>query len=151
MLENLIKSIYEARLRKEKLEKDVAEIKEKIETLDKYIDDTSSELLNEMMTTDQTEYQHDGLIASRYKKESIGYNDEAAVVEYLKNNYDGKYIRTKITESLDKNQLKKAIKTDTELAQTLDSMTSKKVTEYVVVTTLENHQKMLEHMNESKQ
>lgn len=150
MLENLMKSIYEAKLEKEKLEKDIAEIKEKIESLDKYIDQNSTELLNEMTLNDQTEYQHDDLIAERFVKESIGYTDEAAVLEYLKNTYDGKYIRTKITESLDKNQLKKAIKSDNELAQALDSMTSRKTTEYVVVTTIENHQKMLEHMNESK-
>ena len=56
---------------------------------------------------------------------------------YLGEKYNGQYIKTKVTENLDKNALKKAIKTDMALAEALESMTVKSITEYVVVTDVE--------------
>ena len=64
----------------------------------------------------------------------------------MKEKYDGKYIKTKITESLDKTNLKKAIKTDAALAKALEDMTVTNVTEYVVVQDIINNEKMLEHI-----
>ena len=57
---------------------------------------------------------------------------------------------TKTTTSLDKTVLKKDLKVDASLKEDLKDFVGDRVVEYVTVTTAENHQKMLEHIEESK-
>lgn len=148
-LNELMRIIYNLKREKENAERVIAGLKLKISGLDENIDSLSSTLLREMQSSETKELKIDELVATMFKRENIGYKSDEDVLKYLKENYGGKYIKTKITESLDKNNLKKAIKTDAALAKALEDMTVTNVTEYVVVTNQTNTQKMLEHINES--
>lgn len=148
---NLIKAIYEAKASKEIFEANIAELKCKIDALDADIEKHNEELLAELKEDGSLEYISDtGLYANVFKKESVGYTNDADVLKYLKENNYNEYVKTKITESLDKRPLSKALKIDEKLAAALEAMTVKTTLEYVVVTSAENHQKMLEHIEESK-
>ena len=145
-LNKLIRTIYNLKREKENAEKVIAGLKLKISDLDENIDSLSNTLLKEMQGSEIEELNFEELVATVFKRENIGYKSDEDVLKYLKENYDGKYIKTKITESLDKTNLKKAIKTDTVLAKALEDMTTTSVTEYVVVQDIINHEKMLEHI-----
>ena len=148
---NLIKAIYEAKASKEIFEANIAELKGKIDDLDADIEKHNEELLAELKEDGALEYISDtGLYANVFKKESVGYTNDADVLKYLKENNYNEYVKTKITESLDKRPLSKALKTDEKLAAALEAMTIKTTLEYVVVTNAESHQKMLEHIEEGK-
>lgn len=149
---NLIAAIYAAKASKEIFEADMENLKFKINTLDADIEKHNEELLAELKSDGAAEYISDtGLYANVFKKENIGYTSDADVLKYLKENNYNEYVKTKITESLDKRPLSKALKTDEKLAAALEAMTVKTTTEYVVVTNAENHQKMLEHIEEGKE
>ena len=90
----------------------------------------------------------ENLVAAIFKKENIGYTSDSAVLDYLKANNRSDLIKVKVTESLDKVALKKALKTDAALSESLEAMTVHSITEYVVVTSEANYEKMLEHINE---
>ena len=62
------------------------------------------------------------------------------------------FIKTVTTtkESVDKKELKKAFNRDTALKESYKDFYGTKLTEYVTVTTEENHNKMFEHMEEHK-
>lgn len=150
-MENIVKAIFELKKEKEIIDNQLIDFKSKATELDNQIKAMSTELLEGMKSFDDIkEFEVDNIIASRYQRETIGYTSENDVLAYLKENYKGQYINTKVIETLDKNPLKKAVKTDDVLAKALESMTIKTITEYVVVTDVENHQKMLEHIKESK-
>ena len=145
-LNKLMRTIYNLKREKENAEKVIAGLKLKISDLDENIDSLSSTLLKEMQSSEIEELKFEELVATVFKRENIGYKSDEDVLKYLKENYDGKYIKTKITESLDKTNLKKAIKTDAALAKALEDMTVTNVTEYVVVQDIINNEKMLEHI-----
>ena len=145
-LNKLMRTIYNLKREKENAEKVIAGLKLKISDLDENIDRLSNTLLREMQSSKIEELKFEELVATVFKRENIGYKSDEDVLKYLKENYDGKYIKTKITESLDKTNLKKAIKTDTVLAKALEDMTVTNVTEYVIVQDIINHEKMLEHI-----
>lgn len=145
-LNELMRVIYNLKREKENAEKVIAGLKLKISYLDENIDSLSSTLLREMQSSETKELKIDELVATVFKRENIGYKSDEDVLKYLKENYDDKYIKTKITESLDKTNLKKAIKTDAVLAKALEDMTVTNVTEYVVVQDIINNEKMLEHI-----
>lgn len=145
-LNELMRVIYNLKREKENAEKVIAGLKLKISDLDENIDSLSSTLLREMQSSETKELKIDELVATVFKRENIGYKSDEDVLKYLKENYGDKYIKTKITESLDKINLKKAIKTDAVLAKALEDMTVTNVTEYVVVQDIINNEKMLEHI-----
>lgn len=149
-MENLIKDIYKAKETKEAIESKINDLKAELEQVEAYIEDCSNDLLNRMKSQETKEISVDNLVAETFTRENIGYTSDKDVLEYLKNNGYSQYVKTKVTESLDKTPLKKAIKADEKLAQALDSMTVKTISEYVVVTTKENHEKMLEHIEKNK-
>lgn len=151
-IEKLIQEIYGLKVVKKQKKESLEQIKLDIERLDNKIETLSQELLEEFKNNNLPRYTLDdkNLIAEKFSKENIGYTSDSDVLNYLKTNYNSQYIKTKITESLDKNALKKAIKTDSVLAAALQSMTVKSVTEYIVVTDTENYKRMLEHINEGK-
>lgn len=145
-LNELVRVIYNLKREKENVERVIAGLKLKISDLDENIDSLSSTLLREMQSSETKELKIDELVATVFKRGNIGYKSDEDVLKYLKENYGGKYIKTKITESLDKTNLKKAIKTDAALAKALEDMTVTNVTEYVVVQDIINNEKMLEHI-----
>lgn len=146
-MDELIKQIYAMRQKKEDYEKDLEQLKTLISDLDKSISNLSDQLLSQMQSANMTEYMSDDIVAVKFKRSNIGYTDDSLVLKYLKDNYQGQYIRTKISESLDKIALKKAIKDDSKLADDLNSMIIDKSTEYVVVTSKDSYDKMKGHID----
>jgi len=130
----------------------VEHFKQDIDNDNTQIEKLSLELLNELTIngTSTYDWKSENLVAQKFVRDNVGYTSEAEVLNYLKNSYDGQCVKVKVTESLDKNALKKALKNDMKLSEALDSMTVKTITEYVVVTDSENHKKMLEHISEQK-
>ena len=94
--------------------------------------------------------KHKEIIATYFSKENIGYTSEKEVLQYLKDNNYTTLISSKTTESLNKNALKKALKEDADLSKALENMTVTTLTEWIVVTDKENHDKMLEHIESNK-
>lgn len=151
-IKQLMSDIYDLKSTKKEKEELSEKYKKEIEQIDARIDTLSQELLTEFNASNQKVFvwEEKAIVAEKFSKENIGYTSESDVLEYLKNNYASQYIKVKTTEALDKNALKKAVKTDAKLSSALDAMIIKSVTEYVVVTDIENHKRMLEHINESK-
>lgn len=146
--EKLLLKSWELKNTKECLEATLKEVTTELE-------ENSKLLLNAMKESNIVEfsYSEQGLFINKFEKKSVSYKDEKEVIKFLKEKYNGNYIRTKTTieESLDKNPLKTAIKTDSVLNNFLKDMIQEKITEYVVITNEENHNKMLEHISkESK-
>lgn len=149
-INNLMTGIYNLKKTKEEKEATAAALSTEISNLDTEIETKSAELLAEVKAAGITEYSFENLFVNKFERENVGYKSEADVLKYLKENYNGQYIKVKTTESLDKNPLKAAIKADSVLAKALEDMTVKTVTEYVVVTDADNHIKMLEHIEKGK-
>ena len=92
------------------------------------------------------------LFVTYFSKEDITWLDDAGLLKKLQENGANEYIKvvTKTTTSVDKNALKKAFKTNEALKESYKDFYGTKLTEYVTVTTEENHAKMLEHIAEGK-
>lgn len=144
----LIYDIHELKELKCKLEEVLDNIKSSISAIDSKMQSKENLLLQLMKEYgNDVDESAENLVAAIFKRENIGYTDESAVLEYLKLNNKDDLIRVKTTEALDKIAIKKALKIDPELAENLEAMITRSVTEYVVVTTKENYSKMLEHAN----
>lgn len=147
-IEQLIKEIYTLKTTNKEKEQDLATLKADIEQRNAEIEKLSEELLIEFKQSEFDSWSVNGLVGKKFVKENVGYTSEADIIKLLKEKYQGNYLRTKLTESIDKNSLKKALKTNKELADELGEMTLKTLIEYVVVTDVENYNLMLEHINE---
>lgn len=146
-MNELITEIYKLQEEKGAIEKTVEAAKTKISVLDQDIEAKKAMLLAAMdsANTKVINDADDDLVAEMFSKETIGYADEKAVLQYLiDNNYDA-YITVK--KSINKVPLNKGLKTNAELAAKLESMTSKNVSKYVVVSTTENNKLMHEHIS----
>lgn len=150
MVDELIKDIYKLKTDRQDLEDKITYYKAQIEALDTEIDAKQKDLLNAMKDAKELEVSVGDIIATYFSKENVGYTSEKEVLQYLKDNNYTTLISSKITESLNKNALKKALKEDVNLSDALKDMTITSLTEWVVVTDKENHEKMLEHIEEGK-
>ena len=150
MNKELIKEIYDLSVEKEKKEFELNNLKTSISELDTLISAKKDALLADMLNEGLEQDKEGDLIASVMHRPNVGYSDEAAVIAMLKESFSGNYTKTKITESIDKNALKKALKTDIALASALAPYVLNSTTDYVVVTDEANYQKMLEHINKGK-
>lgn len=145
----LISDIYELKELKKSLEEVVSNIKSSIASIDSKIESKEALLIEVMRQFGlEKDSEVENLVAAIFKKENIGYRNDAEVLAYLKSINRADLIKVKTTESLDKVAIKKAIKADSVLADQLADMTTKTITEYVVVTTTDNYTKMLEHIDE---
>lgn len=145
----LISDIYDLKELKKQLEDVVTNLKSSISSIDAKIDEKEQALLEQMKLCGvDVDKDVENLVAAIFKKENIGYTSDSAVLDYLKANNRSDLIKVKVTESLDKVALKKALKTDAALSESLEAMTVHSITEYVVVTSEANYEKMLEHINE---
>ena len=149
-MENLVREIYELKSKVDAKTKQIDSLTAEIEEMNKTIEEKSKQLLNAMKASNKQELEVDDIKAGLGYVENISYTSDVAVIAWLKEHNYSQYIRTKTTESLDKTPLKKAIKTDTILAEGLESMTVKTKTEFTVVTSKENYEKRLQHINEAK-
>ncbi len=149
-VEKLIQDIYKLKQSIAAKEYTITALKANITEESAEVEKLSEELLSELKSSNTHVYElaDKQLVAEKFARENVGYTSESDVLNWLKTNLNGQFIKTKVTESLDKNALKKALKKDENLAKHLEAMTVKNITEYVVVTDFENHQKMLEHIND---
>lgn len=146
----LLTEIYKLQKEKDAIEKTIEAAKAKISVLDQDIEAKKAVLLAamdlaSMKVVNDTD---NDLVAETFGKETVGYTDEKAVLQYLiDNNYDA-YVTVK--KSINKVQLNRGLKTNAELASKLENMTSKTISRYVVVSTAENNKLMHEHMSKGK-
>ena len=149
-MEELIKKIFSLQESKEKLEEAQTKLKDDISVLDTEIQETKKELLNSMKAVNSSEVVTDDMLyATQFSKETIAYKDEQEVLAWLKNNNYSNLVTVKTTEALNKKEINKLIKTDEALKTGLDNLTTTTKTEWVVVTNQENHEKMLEHIEDN--
>lgn len=148
----LIRKINEKQDERAELDVKIEELKQTGASLDSEIETLKASLLEGMKNESLEEYHDESsdLYATVMSRSNVGYTNDADVVKALKDNGFERYVRVKVTESIDKTPLKKALKEDEKLRELLSPMTVDSVTEYVVVTTKENHERMLEHIEEGK-
>jgi len=148
-INELIDLIYAAQQALTAEEKIIEKAKENISSLEESIVNNKAELLS--LIQDDKPIEKDDKVAIRMHRPNVGYTDESAVIKWLKENFNGKLVKTKITESLEKNPLKKELKTNQKLIEGLKPFIVNSVTDYVVVTNKDNYQKMLEEIKEGKE
>lgn len=150
-VEERIKRIHELQDSIKEKENTIAELKAGVAILDSELNTLNDELLHEMISNGNKEIKVDDLVASYFCKNEFSYSDEKALLQYLKDHSMNSYITTKLTESINKTALKKDLKTNQDLKESLNDFVGDRKVEYVVVTTEENHQRMLEHIENSKE
>lgn len=148
-MQELLTEIHALSEQKTILETTLYELKNQIAALDIEINNRRSELEMQLKISGINEIEYDNLVAFIQTRNTTGYKSEGDIIRILKESRDSQYIKTKVSESIDKNALKKALKTDSELADLLEPYIEKGTTTVLNVTTLENKAKMLEHINES--
>lgn len=148
-MQELLNEIHALSEQKTILETTLSELKNQIAALDIEINNRRSELEMQLKISGINEIEYDNLVAFIQIRNAIGYKSESDIIRILKESRDSQYIKTKVSESIDKNALKKALKADSELAELLEPYIEKGTTTVLNVTTLENKAKMLEHINES--
>ena len=151
-LNEKIKKVYELKTKQEEIQAKQEELKQQLNELAQEQEKLSSEILVEMKTNNVSEQDTDNLVAQYFSKNEFSYGDEKLLLSKLKELSLDKFIKTvtKTTTSIDKNNLKKELKVDADLKETLKDYVGDRLVEYVVVTTKENHEKMLEHIDNSK-
>ena len=149
-IEERIKKIHELQDSIKEKENTIAELKAGVAILGNELDTLNDELLQEMISDDKKEIKVNDLVASYFCKSEFSYGDEKALLQHLKDAGMSSYITTKTTESINKTALKKDLKTNQELKESLSEYVGDRKVEYVVVTTEENHQRMLEHIEEGR-
>ena len=128
-MEELIKQIFQLERSKKDREEEQAKLKEDISNLDTEIQEKKKLLLNAMKEAKANEITTDDIVATYFSKENISYTSDKDVLDYLKENNYNDLITVKTTESLNKNALKKVLKTDNNLNKALEDMTVRSVTE----------------------
>lgn len=149
-MKDLINEVFELKKKLKELEDKESKLKEEKAALSNEIDEKEKILLEKMKEANSKEIDLGEIVATMFSKENVSYTSDKDVLNYLKEHDYNDLITTKITEALNKNNLKKALKTDEALSKALEEMTIKTTTDYVVVTSKENHMKMLEHIDNSK-
>ena len=148
-LQEKIKKVHDLNTAKEVKVAEQTKLQEEITALDTEAGILLTEILSEMKSSESTEVKVDDLVAQYFCKNEFSYGDEKALLNYLIKNKMNKYVTTKITQSINKKDLKKDLKLDSSLKESLSTFVGDKTTEYVVVTTEEKHQRMLEHIEET--
>ena len=148
-MENLLREIYNLQQQKDIFKTNIQRLNEQVAETDQLIENKKALLLEKIKDANISEFTHDDLVCIKNEKHSIGYKSESEVIELLKNRYAGNYLNVKISESIDKRALKKAIKENLELSSDLNALTEDKITEYLIVTTVENRARMIEHMEKN--
>lgn len=151
-LNEKIKKVYELKTKQEEIQAKQEELKQQLNDLTQEQEKLSNEILIEMKTNNVVEQDTDNLVAQYFSKNEFSYGDEKVLLSKLKELSLDKFIKTvtKTTTSIDKNNLKKELKVNVDLKESLKDYVGDRLVEYVVVTTKEKHERMLEHIEESK-
>ena len=146
----LIGLTYNAQKERDQQESIIAEAKDKIASLDTDITNYKNELLELLTDYDPFFGADDNMLAVRMCRTATGYKDEKGLISFLRQNYNGKFVKSKVTESLDKVPLKKELKINEKLAEDLKPYIENSTVPYIVVTDQENYKKMLEHIEKGE-
>ena len=151
-LNEKIKKVYDLKMKQEEIQAKQEELKQQLSELTQEQEKLSNEILVEMKTNNVSEQDTDNLVAQYFSKNEFSYGDEKVLLSKLKELSLDKFIKTvtKTTTSIDKNNLKKELKVNVELKESLKDYVGDRLVEYVVVTTKEKHERMLEHIEENK-
>jgi hypothetical protein len=144
---DIIKSVYDLKQQKEKLEKQIEDLNLQVKVLDTAINNQSSVILNDMKNEKRTEFKIDDLIVSFMQKRTATFND-LDVINYLKTNNLNQFINVK--ETVAKTPLNKELKNNIQLKEALSPYMGETTTDYVVITDSIHFEKMKEHINENK-
>lgn len=149
---DLITEIHKLKQEIDSKTEEITKLQESKNELQNKLDLFNDDLLKKMINNKETEIKTNNLVATYFSKNEFTYGDENALLNYLKDKGLNQYITVKTTtkESINKNNLKKDLKSNEELKQSLKDFVGDKLIEYVVVTTEENHEKMLEHIEQGK-
>ena len=146
----LIRDIYQLKAQKEVLTNEINQKRNILAELEADIEKKSAELLSNLKQENSSYVETDELVAAKFSKSSVEYSNDYEAICTLKSNGYENLIKTKTVDSLDKTAIKKAIKADSNLKELIEKLTTEKVTEYVVVTSIDNYQKMLGHIDNAK-
>lgn len=146
----LIGLTYNAQKERDKQEAIITEAKDKIASLEADITNYKNELLELLTDYDPFIGADDNMLAVRMARTATGYKDEKGLIAFLKKNYEGKFVKSKVTESLDKVPLKKELKTNAQLSKDVEPFIENSTVPYIVVTDQENYKKMLEHIEKGE-
>ena len=151
-LNEKIKKVYDLKMKQEEIQAKQEELKQQLNDLTQEQERLSNEILVEMKTNNVSEQDTDNLVAQYFSKNEFSYGDEKLLLSKLKELSLDKFIKTvtKTTTSIDKNNLKKELKVNVDLKESLKDYVGDRLVEYVVVTTKEKHERMLEHIEENK-
>ena len=151
-LNEKIKKVYDLKMKQEEIQAKQEELKQQLSGLTQEQEKLSNEILVEMKTNNVSEQDTDNLVAQYFSKNEFSYGDEKLLLSKLKELSLDKFIKTvtKTTTSIDKNNLKKELKVNVDLKESLKDYVGDRLVEYVVVTTKEKHERMLEHIEENK-
>ena len=151
-LNEKIKKVYDLKMKQEEIQAKQEELKQQLSELTQEQEKLSNEILVEMKTNNVSEQDTDNLVAQYFSKNEFSYGDEKLLLSKLKELSLDKFIKTvtKTTTSIDKNNLKKELKVNVDLKESLKDYVGDRLVEYVVVTTKEKHERMLEHIEENK-
>ena len=144
----LIQLIYTKQKHQDEIKAEVSKLTEENKALDNEIKTLKGELFS--LLSDEEPYKTKDLVAVKCHRTGTGYGDEKGLIKWLKENLQGKYLRVKTTEELDKNGFKKGLKEDDSLYSKVEQYITPTTTEYVVVTDSTNYEKMLQHAKEEK-
>lgn len=152
-----ILEIYKLKIQQKVLEAQIEKLKVSLKTIETQITEDSASVLKEMQQASNDKkldannsYIIDNIVTTLMYRSSVNYTNEDNVVKWLKDNKYTDLFKTVITESLDKNKIKSALKKDKVLDEGLKPFIQETKTPYVVITTVENNEKMREHINENK-
>ena len=147
---NFIKLRYSSDDEIDSLENQKKELEEKLKVLNETRDAVYLDLLKDAKAENLKDEKVNDLFVTYFSKEDVTWLDDEGLLAALKQNGAKQFIKVVTTtkESIDKKELKKAFKTDASLKESYKQFYGTKLTEYVTVTTEENHKKMLEHIEE---
>lgn len=132
------------------LEQQRFDIIEKISKLSEERATIYASLLDYCKTNGVVEEECNGAFLNYFSKEDVAWLDDDGLLAKLKEDGLKDYIKVTTKESIDKTKLKKDFKTNDSLKESYQAFYGTKLTEYVTVTTPENHTRMLEHIEENK-
>ena len=146
-MNELINNFYKLKEEKESIDQHIKELKQQSDSLACMLDDLRNQITSklreqslESFTTDQN------YIAVYSEKLSTTWVDEEQIKKQLLENGYEKFLKSKTTQSLDKNAIKKALKTDSELYKLVANSIVQEPKQSALITTVENYEKMLSEM-----
>ena len=149
-MEALINTFYQTKLEKEAIDAQVKELKEKADALEITLDtlraDITQRLKEQSLDSFTTANQ---FIAVYSEKLATTWVNETAIKNQLRANGYDKFIKPKVTESLDKNAIKKALKVDPDLYKLVAPSIIQEPKGTTIITTVENYQKMVAEMQKN--